>query len=34
MTPMFRVGDEFPDRLGKSPYFTQEGRGIRNPCDG
>jgi len=23
---MFRVGDEFPDRLGKSPYFTQEGR--------
>lgn len=23
---MFRVGDEFPDRIGKSPYFTQEGR--------
>jgi len=23
---LFRVGDVFPDRMGESPYFTQEGR--------
>lgn len=23
---MFRVGDEHPDRMGRSPYFTQESR--------